>query len=155
MRIFSGSSYPFRLSRRDQLPKMLWSSLINRSLSSGCEMVTRIYSGSFQGFISRTITPLPNRLSYTRVASPTRIKMKFASVETKPSPRRFDTVSFHRPALWCTYQTFGADHIVLGSDYPHVIGDMSKAISSVQGWISPEETRKILGENGKKILKLT
>ena len=67
----------------------------------------------------------------------------------------YDTVSFHRPALMCTYQTFGADHMVLGSDYPHVIGDMGKAISSVEEMdISIEEKEKIFGENGKKLLKL-
>jgi len=45
--------------------------------------------------------------------------------------------------------------MVLGSDYPHVIGDMSKAISSVEEMDIPaEEKAKILGENGKKILKL-
>jgi len=67
----------------------------------------------------------------------------------------YDTVSFHRPALMCTYQTFGADHMVLGSDYPHVIGDMGKAISSVEEMDIPiEEKEKIFGENGKKLLKL-
>ncbi len=67
----------------------------------------------------------------------------------------YDTVSFHKPALVCTYETFGADHMVLGSDYPHVIGDLSKAISSIEELdISKEEKEKILGENGKKLLKM-
>ena len=56
----------------------------------------------------------------------------------------------------CAYQTFGADHMVLGSDYPHVIVDMAKAIASVEEMdISRGDKEKILGENGKKILKLT
>jgi len=68
----------------------------------------------------------------------------------------YDTVSFHKPALMCAYQTFGADHMVLGSDYPHVIGDMAKAISTVEGMDIPAEDKaKILGENGKKILKMS
>lgn len=67
----------------------------------------------------------------------------------------YDTVSFHRPALMCGYQTVGADHLVLGSDYPHVIGDISKAVSTIEELDIPrEEKDKILGENGKKILKL-
>ncbi len=67
----------------------------------------------------------------------------------------YDTVSFYEPALMCTYLAVGADHMVMGSDYPHVIGDISKSVSSIEALpISPEEKRKILGENGKKILKL-
>jgi aminocarboxymuconate-semialdehyde decarboxylase len=67
----------------------------------------------------------------------------------------YDTVSFHKPALMSAYQTFGADHMVLGSDYPHVIGDMARAISTVEEMDIPAEDKaKILGENGKKILKM-
>src|SRR3989304_979553 len=44
----------------------------------------------------------------------------------------YDTVSFYQPALTCTYLAVGADHMVLGSDYPHVIGDISRAVSSIE-----------------------
>ena len=67
----------------------------------------------------------------------------------------YDTVSFYPPALTCTYLAVGADHMVLGSDYPHVIGDISRAVSSIEEMnISQEEKEKIFGENGKRILKL-
>jgi aminocarboxymuconate-semialdehyde decarboxylase len=66
----------------------------------------------------------------------------------------YDTVSFHAPSLMCCYQTVGADRMVLGSDYPHVIGDMGKAISTIEAMEIPrEEKEKIFGENGKRILK--
>lgn len=65
----------------------------------------------------------------------------------------YDTVSFHKPALMCAYQTFGAERIVLGSDYPHVIGDIRGAVTSVQGMdISEEEKEKIYGGNALSIL---
>jgi aminocarboxymuconate-semialdehyde decarboxylase len=67
----------------------------------------------------------------------------------------YDTVSFHPASLMCGYQTFGPDHMVLGSDYPHVIGDMSKSVSSIQALNIPEaDKEKIFGGNGKKILNL-
>lgn len=67
----------------------------------------------------------------------------------------YDTVSFYQPALMCTYLAVGADQMVLGSDYPHVIGDITKSVSSIEEMnISQEEKEKILGENGKKILKM-
>jgi len=66
----------------------------------------------------------------------------------------YDTVSFHKPALMCCYQSVGADHMVLGSDYPHVIGDMSRSVSTIEELDIPKEDKeKIFGENGKKILK--
>jgi aminocarboxymuconate-semialdehyde decarboxylase len=67
----------------------------------------------------------------------------------------YDTVSFYTPALMCTYGAVGADHMVMGSDYPHVIGDITRSVSSIQNLNIPqEEKEKILGGNGKKILKL-
>jgi aminocarboxymuconate-semialdehyde decarboxylase len=67
----------------------------------------------------------------------------------------YDTVSFYEPALMCTYGAVGADRMVMGSDYPHVIGDITRSVSSILDLkISREEKEKILGENGKKILKL-
>jgi aminocarboxymuconate-semialdehyde decarboxylase len=62
--------------------------------------------------------------------------------------RRFyyDTVSFHGPALECAIATAGADRLVLGTDYPHVIGDMEKAVASVQALpLSEGEKAAILG----------
>ena len=44
----------------------------------------------------------------------------------------YDTVSFFEPALMCAYSFAGADHLILGSDYPHVIGDIREAITSIQ-----------------------
>jgi len=44
----------------------------------------------------------------------------------------YDTVSFFEPALICAHAFAGAGHLVLGSDYPHVIGDIEEAISSIE-----------------------
>jgi aminocarboxymuconate-semialdehyde decarboxylase len=60
----------------------------------------------------------------------------------------YDTVSFFEPALMCAYAFLGAGQMVLGSDYPHVIGDIREAISSIEALkISPEEKEKIFSEN--------
>jgi aminocarboxymuconate-semialdehyde decarboxylase len=68
----------------------------------------------------------------------------------------YDTVSFYTPALMCTYLAVGADHMVMGSDYPHVIGDITRSVSSILELNIPqEEKEKILGGNAKKILKLS
>lgn len=43
----------------------------------------------------------------------------------------YDTVSFHDPALRCALESFGAEQLLLGSDYPHVIGDLDRAVTDI------------------------
>lgn len=67
----------------------------------------------------------------------------------------YDTVSFFEPALMCAYAFVGAGHLVLGSDYPHVIGDIREAISSIEALkISPQEKEKIFSENLIQLLHI-
>lgn len=64
----------------------------------------------------------------------------------------YDTVSFFEPALICAHAFVGADHMILGSDYPHVIGDIREAVTSIEALkISDAEKEKIFSGN---ILKL-
>jgi predicted TIM-barrel fold metal-dependent hydrolase len=32
----------------------------------------------------------------------------------------------------CAYSFAGSEHLILGSDYPHVIGNISESISSIE-----------------------
>ena len=60
----------------------------------------------------------------------------------------YDTVSFFEPALMCAYSFVGADHMVLGSDYPHVIGDIREAITSIENLEIPQtEKERIYSKN--------
>jgi aminocarboxymuconate-semialdehyde decarboxylase len=66
----------------------------------------------------------------------------------------YDTVSFHEPALMCAYHTVGAEHMVLGSDYPHVIGSMSEAVASLESLeLADDEKAMMLGRNALRILR--
>jgi aminocarboxymuconate-semialdehyde decarboxylase len=66
----------------------------------------------------------------------------------------YDTVSFHKPALICAYMTVGASQLVLGSDYPHVIGDLKKSVTSIKELnLPPEEEERIFNRNAEKLLK--
>jgi aminocarboxymuconate-semialdehyde decarboxylase len=67
----------------------------------------------------------------------------------------YDTVSFYEPALMCAYETVGAEHMVLGSDYPHVIGSIGEAVSSIEALpVAQGEKELILGKNAQRILQL-
>jgi aminocarboxymuconate-semialdehyde decarboxylase len=65
----------------------------------------------------------------------------------------YDTVSFFEPALMCAYSFVGAERLILGSDYPHVIGDIREAITSIEHLNIPQEDKeKVYSGN---ILRLT
>jgi aminocarboxymuconate-semialdehyde decarboxylase len=56
----------------------------------------------------------------------------------------YDTVSFFEPALMCAYAFVGADHMILGSDYPHVIGDIREAVTSIGALNIPDEEKEMI-----------
>ena len=65
----------------------------------------------------------------------------------------WDTVSFHQPALMCAYETYGAKRLVLGSDYPHVIGDIDRAVTSIEELpITSAEREMVFSGNLKKLM---
>lgn len=68
----------------------------------------------------------------------------------------YDTVSFFEPALMCAYDFPGPDRLVLGSDYPHVIGDIDEAVTSIEMLSIPQKDKeKIYSENLLKLVHRT
>ncbi|MCS7280609.1 MAG: amidohydrolase [Desulfobacterota bacterium] len=66
-----------------------------------------------------------------------------------------DTVSFHLPAMRCAIEYMGIDHVLFGTDYPHPIGGVERAIESLKSLnLSTEEGQKIFSENAKTLFKL-
>ena len=56
----------------------------------------------------------------------------------------YDTVSFFEPALMCAYDFLGAEGMVLGSDYPHVIGDIREAVTSIEQLDIPQSDKEMI-----------
>lgn len=66
-----------------------------------------------------------------------------------------DTVSFHPPALMCAYAFHGPRKLIMGSDYPHVIGDIQRSVSSIQNLNIPNQEKEwIFSENLKQLIGL-
>ncbi len=64
----------------------------------------------------------------------------------------YDTVSFSVPSLRCALEAVGPDQIVLGTDYPHVIGDVAAALATIRALGLPEHAAAgILGETAVRI----
>ena len=59
----------------------------------------------------------------------------------------YDTVTFSPSNLRLLRDVVGTDHMAMGSDYPHLLGSIDKAISSIEGldWDAREKERVFSG----------
>jgi aminocarboxymuconate-semialdehyde decarboxylase len=65
----------------------------------------------------------------------------------------YDTVNFDPNALELAVRFAGADHLLAGSDYPHMIGSLRGMVTSIQALGIPnEEKALILGGNAQRLL---
>jgi len=65
----------------------------------------------------------------------------------------YDTVNFNPHMLMMARNMLGADHLVMGSDYPHLLGSIERSVSSIEGLdISDEEKRRIFEGTALRIL---
>ena len=70
-----------------------------------------------------------------------------------------DTTSFYLPAMKCCLEWVGPDHMGIGTDYAHRVGDPEGAIKAVkdlgsQAGLKPDEIDMILGKNFERIFHL-
>ena len=68
----------------------------------------------------------------------------------------YDTVNSHPAALRCACETFGADRLLLGTDFPYLAGPQwAPLVRYIEGaGLSPEDTAAILGGNAEALLGL-
>ncbi|QUL98641.1 MAG: amidohydrolase family protein [Candidatus Fermentithermobacillus carboniphilus] len=67
----------------------------------------------------------------------------------------YDCVLFNPLTVEYAVKMFGASQFVVGSDYPHQIGDLGKAVSTIRALpISDHEKEMILGKNAEQLLKI-
>jgi len=65
----------------------------------------------------------------------------------------YDTVSFSPHTLTMVRNMVGADHMVMGSDYPHLLGSIDRAVSSIEDLdVSSEEKQQIFSGTALSIL---
>lgn len=65
----------------------------------------------------------------------------------------YDTVTFSSFNLRMARDLVGVDHMVMGSDYPHLLGSIERSVSSIQDLAIPEfEKQKIFSRTAMSIL---
>jgi len=65
----------------------------------------------------------------------------------------YDTVSFSQHTLKMVRNMVGADHMLMGSDYPHLLGSIDRAVSSIEELdVSGEEKQQIFSGTALSIL---
>jgi len=65
----------------------------------------------------------------------------------------YDTVSFSPHTLTMVRNMVGGDHMVMGSDYPHLLGSIDRAVTSIAGLeISDDEKQQIFEGTAKGIM---
>ena len=65
----------------------------------------------------------------------------------------YDTVSFSPHTLSMVRNMVGAEHMVMGSDYPHLLGSIDRAVSSIENLgLSDLETQQIFSGTALSIL---
>ena len=66
----------------------------------------------------------------------------------------YDTVNFNPHMLMMVRDMIGADHMVMGSDYPHLLGSIDRAVSSIETLnISEAEKQSIFSGTALSILQ--
>ncbi len=66
-----------------------------------------------------------------------------------------DSIIYDNDVLMSALSFSGAEKMMLGTDHPHQIGDIEKAVSRIKELdVSPREKELILGENAARLLKL-
>lgn len=58
----------------------------------------------------------------------------------------YDTVNFNPHMLMMVREMIGSDHMVMGSDYPHLLGSIERAVSSIEGLDIPEDEKQRIFE---------
>jgi aminocarboxymuconate-semialdehyde decarboxylase len=149
-----------------RIPYQLWGYTLDTSMA----VVSLIFQGVMEkfpkltiihGHLGGTVPYFVRRLhdSYKGYGKEWGIELKEYPDVTYKKRVYPDTTSFYLPAMKCCLEWMGADHMVMGTDYAHRVGDPEGAIKAIkdlgqQAGLKQEEIDMILGKNLERLFKL-
>lgn len=144
--------------------------MIGRPMDTTLSMARVLYSGVLERFpnlkfvcshLGGAITMLQGRMDYGYECREHPGFGEWGPISALHPPGYYlqklylDTMNLHLPALKCGLETVGADHILLGTDYPPVQVPLRKHLDLIRQMTdNAEEQQKILGDNARKLLKI-
>ncbi|HUT72798.1 MAG TPA: amidohydrolase family protein [Desulfatiglandales bacterium] len=149
-----------------KIPYQLWGYTLDTSMA----VVSLIFQGVFEKFSKLTLVHghLGGMVPYfvRRLQDSYKGYAKEWGVQLDESPditykKRVypDTTSFYLPAMKCCLEWVGPDHMVIGTDYAHRVGDPEGAIKAIkdlgaQAGLEQDEIDLILGKNLERLFRL-
>lgn len=154
----------------DRMEKYRLPEMVGRPWDTTLSVVRLILTGIFDrlphlklilAHVGGAITMLPGRLDF---GYELRHDLSFGPWEPdllKHPPSYYikklyvDTMGFHPPAVVCALATLGADHVLMGSDFPPVHVPLSRTVELIKNLPIPDgEKSLLLGGNAARLLKL-
>jgi aminocarboxymuconate-semialdehyde decarboxylase len=149
-----------------RIPYQLYGYTFDTSVS----MISLIFNGVFQkypnlkmvhGHLGGIVPYLVERLraSWKGYAKEWGLQLDEAPDVTYANQVWPDTTSFYEPAMKCVYEWVGANHLIVGTDYAHRVGDPEGAIKSIKHLgeslqLGQADIDRILGSNAEELFKL-
>ena len=149
--------HPHHVAGMDRLQDFYLSNLIGNPLDTTIAAANLIFSGALERYpnLKIILAHAGGQFPYIfgRIDHGYRVRPECQD-NIKKSPRQFlnqfcfDTIAHSPEALRYVISLAGSDHVVLGSDYPYDMGDVSppKTVAELPG-IKEKDRRKILREN--------
>ena len=149
-----------------RIPYQLYGYTFDTSVS----MISLIFNGVFQkypnlkmihGHLGGIVPYLVQRLraSWKGYAKEWGLELSQAPDVTYAKQVWPDTTSFYEPAMKCALEWVGVEHLIVGTDYAHRVGDPEGAIKSIRDLgaslaLPQLDIDKMLGQNAEDLFKL-
>jgi aminocarboxymuconate-semialdehyde decarboxylase len=156
--------HPHHVAGMDRLEDFYLSNLIGNPLDTTIAAAQLIFNGVLEKYPGLKILlahgggQLPYILG--RLEHGYRVRPE-SREKVKKSPRTFlrnfycDTITHSPEALAYLITVMGSDHVVMGTDYPYDMGDLTPVQTvSKQKSISAEDRQRILGGNARALFRL-
>ena len=140
--------------------------LFGYTLDTTMAVVSLIFQGVFEKFpklkiihshLGGVVPYLAQRMedSYRSYSKEYNYRLPLSPSEYYKRQVYCDSISFHLPAMKCCLEFMGAEHILLGTDYAHPIGNLEQAVAYIRKLgLTQKDVDMILSQNAIKLFNL-
>lgn len=155
--------HPYYIGDKENYTKYFNTNLVANVLETNMAINSLIFGGAFERYPNLKVLcahgggffpyQLGRMMHGYKVRKEPKVNIS-RSPETYLGGIYYDTITFWEPALDFLVKNFGADHVVIGTDYPYDMGDFKPVEHVNQLRIDANERRQIYEENIKRLMKI-